>query len=84
MFEEKYKGKTVNEINQAIETLSKAMSTASDPREKEQLQAEIDYLNTFERTGLGNWEAVKKEDSAEGVIANNPTSQELVENATTL
>lgn len=82
MFEEKYKGKTVDEINQAIETLSKAMSTASDPREKEQLQAEIDYLkNTFERTGYGGWEATKKEDTAEGILANNPTSQEIIENA---
>lgn len=82
MFEEKYKGKTVGEINQAIETLSKALSTASDPREREQIQAEIDYLNTFDRSApISNWEATKKEDTAEGILANNPTSQEIIENA---
>lgn len=82
MFEEKYKGKTVGEINQAIETLSKALSTASDPREREQIQAEIDYLNTFDRSApISGWEATKKEDTAEGIIANNPSSQEIIENA---
>lgn len=82
MFEEKYKGKTVGEINQAIETLSKALSTASDPREREQIQAEIDYLNTFDRSApISSWEATKKEDTAEGILANSPTSQEIIDNA---
>lgn len=82
MFEEKYKGKTVGEINRAIETLSKALSTASDPREREQIQAEIDYLNTFDRSApISGWEATKKEDTAEGILANSPTSQEIIENA---
>lgn len=82
MFEEKYKGKTVGEINQAIETLSKALSTASDPREREQIQAEIDYLNTFDRSApISGWEATKKEDTAEGILANSPTSQEIIKNA---
>lgn len=82
MFEEKYKGKTVGEINQAIETLSKALSTASDPREREQIQAEIDYLNTFDRSApISGWEATKKEDTAESILANSPTSQEIIENA---
>lgn len=82
MFEEKYKGKTVGEINQAIETLSKALSTASDPREREQIQAEIDYLNTFDRSApISSWEATKKEDTAEGILANNPSSEHFIENA---
>ena len=82
MFEEKYKGKTVNEINQAFETLSKALAAASDPREREQIQAELDYLNQFDRSApVGKWKAIKKEDTAEGILANSPTSEELIKNA---
>lgn len=78
---EEYNDITVGELNQEIERLSKALSTASDPRERADAQARLDYLNQLDRTGVANWKAEKKEDTAEGIIANKPTSQKLIENA---
>lgn len=66
--EEKYKDKTVNEINAAIENVAKALGGATNPQERDALEKEYNYLQTFERTGAGNWKAVKKQDSAQGVI----------------
>ena len=67
-FEEKYKDKTVNEINAAIENVAKALGGATNPQERDALEKEYNYLKTFERTGAGNWKAIKKQDSAQGVI----------------
>lgn len=84
--EEKYKDKTVNEINAAIENVAKALSGATDPQERDALEKEYNYLKTFERTGAGNWKAIKKQDSAQGVIDKYKkqginSAKEVIENA---
>lgn len=85
--EEKYKDKTVNEINAAIENVAKALSGATNPQERDALEKEYNYLTkTFERTGAGNWKAVKKQDSAQGVIDKYKkqginSAKEVIENA---
>lgn len=66
--EEKYKDKTVAEINTAIENVAKALGGATNPQERDALEKEYNYLKTFERTGAANWKAIKKQDSAQGVI----------------
>lgn len=84
--EEKYKDKTVNEINAAIENVAKALSGATNPQEIDALEKEYNYLKTFERTGAGNWKAIKKQDSAQGVIDKYKkqginSAKEVIENA---
>ena len=84
--EEKYKDKTVAEINTAIENIAKALGSATNPQERDALEKEYNYLNTFERTGAGNWKAVKKQDSAQGVIDKYKkqginSAEEVIENA---
>lgn len=84
--EEKYKDKTVNEINAAIENVAKALGGATNPQERDALEKEYNYLNTFERTGAGNWKAIKKQDSAQGVIDKYKkkginSAKEVIENA---
>lgn len=82
MFEEEYKGKTINELNAEKERLSKLLPVVTNDQERADIQARLDYINQFDLSGpVGNWEAIKKEDTAEGIIANSPTSQELIENA---
>ena len=84
--EEKYKDKTVAEINAAIENVAKALGGATNPQERDALEKEYNYLNTFERTGAGNWKAIKKQDSAQGVIDKYKkqginSAKEVIENA---
>lgn len=84
--EEKYKDKTVAEINAAIENVAKALGGVTNPQERDALEKEYNYLKTFERTGAPNWKAVKKQDSAQGVIDKYKkqginSAEEVIENA---
>lgn len=84
--EEKYKDKTVAEINTAIENVAKALGGATNPQERDALEKEYNYLKTYERTGAPNWKAVKKQDSAQGVIDKYKkqginSAEEVIENA---
>lgn len=76
-----YNDITVGELNQEIERLSKLLPVVTNDQERADVQARLDYLNKLDRTGVANWKAEKKEDTAEGILANSPTSQELIENA---
>lgn len=79
--EEKYKGKTINELKQIKQALQQER-TQVPPEAQKQIDEELAYIDTFDLDApAGNWEAIKKEDTAESIIANNPSSEEIIENA---